>query len=954
MKHKSIKSISFILALLLVILQCGVLSVNAASSSKGKTVYFKLPDEWKGRVDANTGEEILPAAYVAGGTDGQHVPWVGEHMTLVDEANDIWSYTIPGDQTLINFNTGQQRDWQTVDLAIPGGDMIFLIDNGAGTKTATGHWEPYNTDEPRVAISTGVFQFVGEVTINLYCYNCDNAYYTVDGGEAVAFENGQAVTIGGDTAPLSSTNITLTAVKGEESYSYEYTFNKNNSRTVYAKNSAGWDDVYVHYWGGESTSVWPGVKMKRYADSEDVYYCEIPSKSTNYKFNNGGKEGESASEQTVNLATQDIVEGVSEVYVINPLVEGESANSGEYVTLDRALSDEPVEGMPIISVENCAPALGEEFALNVNLQNVPQVSGYVINLAFDKNVIAPVNESTVISSTLGDVITNVKSNGELTLVCSGADAVDYTEESLLVSVPFKVTATETKQIKVSVKVADMFADENTEVSFPSSNLVAGKITVGVDKSVLKEKLDYINGLDESKFTAVTYQNAVTAAKNAQAVYESVTSTQDVVDAQVELLTQAIDALVETQGDGNYFYFKNTTGWDEVYAYWWGSAEACPAFPGIKATPVAGREGYYCVELPEDATGLNFNNGKAGNEGGQQTDSITGDKLTIGNIFIPDPEDYYEKNGGLRFRGVSEKYVPNIFYFRNTVEWETVYACWWGGTVACPAFPGIPATKVEGTTNLYSVQLPEDATGLNFNSGKAGNEGGQQTDSITGEKLTLGNVFIPDPDDYYEKNGGLRFRGVSEKYVPNTIYFKNVMNWDEVYAYWWGSTTSECLPFPGIKPRKLAGTDDIYYVTFPEDATGFNFNNGKPGSDGGEQTSSISKFERGKILIIAPDSAYEKNGGIRYDAYYDILEKYTTGLDVLIGDVNMDGVVDVTDVILIQKVAVSVLTIDDVQTFAADVNGDGEINVLDSTLIQKYSAELETESKTGTYEKYFAA
>ena len=34
----------------------------------------------------------------------------------------------------------------------------------------------------------------------------------------------------------------------------------------------------------------------------------------------------------------------------------------------------------------------------------------------------------------------------------------------------------------------MFADENTEVSFPSSNLVAGKITVGVDKSVLKEKL----------------------------------------------------------------------------------------------------------------------------------------------------------------------------------------------------------------------------------------------------------------------------------------------------------------------------------------------------------------------------------------------------------------------------------------------------------------------------------
>lgn len=846
MKHKSKKTISLILALLLVVLQCGVLSVNAASSSEGKTVYFKLPDEWKGRVDANTGETILPAAYVAGGTDGEHVPWVGEHLTLVDEANDIWSYTIPGDQTLINFNTGQQRDWQTVDLAIPGDNMIFLIDNGAGTKTATGHWEPYNTDEPRVAVSTGVFQFVGEVTINLYCYNCDNAYYTVDGGEEIVFENGQAVTIGGDIAPLSATNITLTAVKGDESYSYEYTFTKNNSRTVYAKNSAGWDDVYVHYWGGESTSIWPGVKMKKYADSEDVYYCEIPSKSTNYKFNNGGSEGTDESQQTVNLATQDIVEGVSEVYVINPLIEGESANLGEYVSLDRALSDEPVEGMPILSVDNAAPALGEEFMLNVNLQNVPQLSGYVANIVFDKNVITPVENSTVISSKLGDVITNVKSNGELSIVCSNADAVDYTEKDLLVSIPFKVVASETQQIKVSVKVADMFADEETEVSFPSSNIVAGKITVGVDKSVLEEKIAYINDLDESKFTAVSYQNALTVAKNAQSVLDSLTSTQDVVDAQVALLTQAIDALVETQGDGNYFYFKNTTQWEDVYAYWWGSEEACPAFPGITAT------------------------------------------------------------------------------------------------------------KVDGTVNLYSVQLPEDATGLNFNNGKAGTDGGEQTDSITGEKLALGNVFVPDPNDSYEKNGGLRFRGVSEKYVPNTIYFKNVMNWDDVYTYWWGSTASECLPFPGVKPKKLAGTNDIYYVTFPEDATGFNFSNGKAGTDGGEQTSSISTFEPGKILVIDPDSAYEKNGGIRYNAYYDILEKYTTGLDVLIGDVDKDGTVRVTDATLIQKSALSEVELDDVQTFAADVNGDGAINITDATAIQKYIVKLESDSRIATYEKYFAA
>lgn len=954
MKHKFTKSVCLALVLTLVIVQLGVFGASASSSAKGQTVYIKLPEEWKGRVDANTGEAILPAAYVAGGKDGQHVPWVGEHMTLVDAENDIWSYTIPGDQTLLNFNTGQQRDWQTVDLAIPGGDMIFIVDKDAGTKTATGHWEPYNTEEPRVAINTGVFQFVGEVTISLYCFNCDRAYYTVDGGDPVEYESGQEVTFGGSTAPLSPVNITLTAVKGDASYSYEYTFNKNNSRTVYAKNCAGWEKVFIHYWGGESSSVWPGVQMKPYEDSEDVYYCEIPSKSTNYKFNNGGKEGAENAEQTVNLATQDIVDGVSDVFVINSLAEGETANTGEYTSLDRALSDEPVEGLPILSVESCAPALGEEFALDVNLQNVPQLSGYIISLAFDKNVIAPVSKSDVISSRLGDVLTNTKANGDFVLACSSADAVDYSEKDLLVSVPFKVTATQSQQIKVAVKVTDMFADADTEIQFPASNLVSGKVTVGVDKSVLKEKIDYINGLEESSYTAVTYQNAVSAAKNAQAVYDSVTASQKTVDAQVEALTQAIDELVETQGEGSYFYFKNTPGWDEVFAYWWGGETPCAAFPGIKATPVAGRDGYFCVELPEDASGLNFNNGKAGAEGGQQTDSITGDKLVIGNIFLPDPDDFYEKNGGIRYRGVSEKYVPNIFYFRNTVEWEQVYAYWWGGETPCPAFPGILATKVNGTVNLYSVQLPEDASGMNFNNGKASTEGGQQTDSITGDKLALGNVFIPDPEDSYEKNGGLRFRGVSEKYVPNTVYFKNVMNWDEVYAYWWGSAIDECLPFPGIKPARLAGTSDIYYVTFPEDASGYNFSNGKSGSEGGEQTSSISSIEGGKILVIDPDSAYEKNGGTRYNAAYDILEKYTTGIDVIIGDADMDGTVTIFDASKIQKKLAAMTEMDDVAVFAGDADEDGDLSVIDAALIQRHCAGMADQNNVGTHAKLFAA
>lgn len=168
MKRISKKAVSILLtvAILAAQLIVSVFPASAAqltaSSSQGETVYFKLPQEWTGRVDTTSGEIVLPGVYVTGGTHGEHTPWVGEHMTLVPGTSDIYSYVIPEDQTDIIFNTGMQRDWQTGDVAISGGDMIYIIDSDVETKNAQGHWEPYNTDEPKVATDSGVFSFVGK------------------------------------------------------------------------------------------------------------------------------------------------------------------------------------------------------------------------------------------------------------------------------------------------------------------------------------------------------------------------------------------------------------------------------------------------------------------------------------------------------------------------------------------------------------------------------------------------------------------------------------------------------------------------------------------------------------------------------------------------------------------------------------------------------------------------
>ncbi len=932
-KIKKITSLALMLAMLLTQLCFATVSADAASSSKGETVYFKLPAEWTGRVDTTTGETVLPAAYTAGGTSGEAVPWVGTHMDKVEGTEDIYSFVIPDDQTYIIFNTGMQRDWQTGELALSGGDMIFIVDSDIETKNAIGHWEPYNTDSPKVSINTGTFNFVGKQELVLSRFNSTSGTYKINDGEEIPFESGQTITIGEGIDPDTDVNIVLTATNGTETTSYEYTFHKSPSVTVFAKNNAGWEDVYVHYWGGESTSIWPGVAMTPYQGSDTVYYAELPSKTTNYKFNNN-KNGTEYEEQTVNLAMQDIVPGVAECYIINRLNEGETANSGEYTTLDRALSDTPEEGKPTIYVSDVEGNLGSEINVPISLENIPAVSGYVIQVSYDSTAIEP-----IIDNIDSSIVANVRTPGELYIAYAAVDPTDFTERLVLATIPFKVISESTSQTRVTATPLQMFADENIRITFSSSNVVSGKVTVGVDKTALKERLDYAKSLNPNNYTATSFQALEIAISASELVYELPTATQDVVDAQLEALELAISELVAESDDGNYFYFKNIVGWEEVYAYWWGGETACPAFPGVKATLVDGTSDVYRIELPLDAEGLNFNDGSNTDGDKEQTDSITGESLKIGNIFIPDPNDTYEKNNGIRYRGTTEEYVPNKIYFKNVANWEEVYAYWWGGETACPAFPGVKAKLLDGTSDIYWVIFPEDATGFNFSNGKEGTDGGEQTSSMS--VFEPGKILIMDLDSKYEKNGGYRYDAaydVLDNYI-NKIYFKNVANWEEVYAYWWGGETA-CPAFPGVKAKLLDGTTDIYWIIFPNDATGYNFSNGKEGTDGGEQTSSMSVFEPGRILIMDLDSKYEKNGGYRYDAAYDDLANHLPK-ETMMGDVNGDERITVADAIEVQRAVAAIITFNSDQMSIADVTADGQITVADAIEIQRYIAGLIT-------------
>ena len=66
--------------------------------------------------------------------------------------------------------------------------------------------------------------------------------------------------------------------------------------------------------------------------------------------------------------------------------------------------------------------------------------------------------------------------------------------------------------------------------------------------------------------------------------------------------------------------------------------------------------------------------------------------------------------------------------------------------------------------------------------------------------------------------------------------------------------------------------------------------------------------------------------------------------ILIGDVNLDGIVDIMDAVMVQLYATDNTVLDDNQKYVADVNDDGNIDVLDAMDIQKFVSSIITEFK----------
>lgn len=134
MVKKGTKYTSVLLSVLMVASVFAVMFVNVstqAGAASGDVVYFEKPGSWG-----------TPWCYVwSEGSEGT-VAWPGTQMTAVQGEDNVYAFTMPGNENRVIFNNGNESH-QTVDLTFEGGNKIFRISGTDTGKSVNGTWSTY-------------------------------------------------------------------------------------------------------------------------------------------------------------------------------------------------------------------------------------------------------------------------------------------------------------------------------------------------------------------------------------------------------------------------------------------------------------------------------------------------------------------------------------------------------------------------------------------------------------------------------------------------------------------------------------------------------------------------------------------------------------------------------------------------------------------------------------------
>lgn len=170
------------------------------------------------------------------------------------------------------------------------------------------------------------------------------------------------------------------------------------------------------------------------------------------------------------------------------------------------------------------------------------------------------------------------------------------------------------------------------------------------------------------------------------------------------------------------------------------------------------------------------------------------------------------------------------YYKRTDNWSNVYAYYWSSqNEQLSVWPGVQMENVEG--DIYSIDLPAGSEYIVFNDG---NTLKTKDISLAGanklyadEQWSDYSVTVTDDEPATQDSSDIQDTpdtpDTSVNYEGN-VFFKNTMNWKEVYIYYWSTIDPKMTTWPGEKMNNLEG--DIYGFTLPDGVESVIFTDGE--------------------------------------------------------------------------------------------------------------------------------
>ena len=364
---------------------------------------------------------------------------------------------------------------------------------------------------------------------------------------------------------------------------------------------------------------------------------------------------------------------------------------------------------------------------------------------------------------------------------------------------------------------------------------------------------------------------------------------------VATVTKTYNKWIPQQNTVVYMEKEARDAWKKCFVYIWGTAENA-GWPGVEAELTD--HGLYRYVLPyQYEMDGSFGNVIFNSGSGQQFDAgqiRPGQQMvyTLDGKWIPYSEDIYSQ--------------PSAAFSQKS------------GTVLAGS-ANVKAIVKNCASASYTIVINGDTA--NALSGSVKNGDVLPLDSLG--HLDKAVVIL----NGYDAQGGVIVTA-TETYtgwVPqgNTVVYMEQAaraGWKNCYAYIWGSFENK--GWPGVQMELLDNGVYKYVLPYPYEMAGaygnviFNNNSG--------QQFDAGAIHPGENMIYTADGKWIP---------------YREPVSGILGDVNLDGTINVHDATMMQRATIQLDTLSDWQKILADVDGDGSVNIMDVTCVQRYIAEF---------------